>query len=385
LKKKITYISYSRKSLSEHILLAQDNQNTIDYLYDATGTKLQKVTSSDRAAGLPTDYSGPFVYEDSKLAFIQTSEGRIVPDHEEYEYEYFLKDHLGNTRVVFNEQGEVLQSNSYYPFGGTMEGLKYTAGLNPENKYLYNGKELQDDFGLDWYDYGARFYDPALGRWHAVDPHADKYYEWSPYNYVYNNPINAIDPDGRDGIIIVFPDYKISTPVGKVGGLGHAGVLLIDNKTGYTRYYEYGRYDKEGKGEVRNRSVSNVKMGKDGMPTQKSLNKVMKQISDKAGHGGKVEGAYIKSDKFKEMNDYAEGKMKENSDPDRKEYNLMNNNCGTFAEDVVGQDEEATEDAPTTIDPRPNSMVEEYQEEYQGVHYDPNSGQTTVDPKKEEE
>ena len=63
----------------------------------------------------------------------------------------------------------------------------------------------------------------------------------------------------------------------------------------------------------------------------------------------------------------------------------MNNNCGTFAEDVVGQDEEATEDAPTTIDPRPNSMVEEYQEEYQGVHYDPNSGQTTVDPKKEEE
>ena len=65
----------------------------------------------------------------------------------------------------------------------------------------------------------------------------------------------------------------------------------------------------------------------------------------------------------------------------------MNNNCGTFAEDVVKQDEEVAEDAPTTIDPRPNSMIEEYQEEdaFQGVHYDPNSGQTTIDPKKEEE
>ncbi len=176
--------------------MAQDNQNTIDYLYDAAGTKLQKVTSSDQAAGLTTDYSGPFVYEDSKLAFIQTSEGRIVPDHDAYAYEYFLKDHLGNTRVVFNEQGEVLQDNSYYPFGGIMEGLNYTAGLAPENKYLYNGKEMQDDFGLDWYDYGARMYDAHLGRWHVVDPLAEVNRRWSPYRYAYDNPLRFIDPDG---------------------------------------------------------------------------------------------------------------------------------------------------------------------------------------------
>lgn len=70
-------------------------------------------------------------------------------------------------------------------------------------------------------------------------------------------------PNGKDGIYIAFPDYKISTPIGKIGNLGHAGVLLIDNKTGVTKYYEYGRYDKEGKGVVRTFAVPNVKIGQD--------------------------------------------------------------------------------------------------------------------------
>ena len=131
-------------------------------------------------------------------------EGRLLPDGQGgFEYEYFLSDHLGNTRVSFKENGDtamITQEDHYYPFGMTMAGLSYSNGV--ENKYLYNGKEFQDDdlggVKLDWYDYGARYYDVAIGRWNVIDNKAEKYNFTSPYAYALNSPVILIDSDGEE-------------------------------------------------------------------------------------------------------------------------------------------------------------------------------------------
>ncbi len=76
-----------------------------------------------------------------------------------------------------------------YPFGMRQTAMSYLSGSSEQgNFYLYNGKELQSDLGLDWYDYGARFYDPQLGRFHTQDRFAEKYFSMSPYQYGANNP-----------------------------------------------------------------------------------------------------------------------------------------------------------------------------------------------------
>jgi RHS repeat-associated protein len=115
-------------------------------------------------------------------------------------YHYHLTDHLGNVRAVIkpgsNNEAIVVQANDYYPFGMVHSTAPAT------NLYLYNGKEAQKEMTGRWYDYGARFYDAQLGRFSTVDPHAEKYLEHTPYNYVFNNPINGIDPDGKDGKLV---------------------------------------------------------------------------------------------------------------------------------------------------------------------------------------
>ena len=104
----------------------------------------------------------------------------------------YLKDHQGNNRVVINQSGTVQQVSHYCPFGGL-----FGEGLQTSNQpYRYNGKELDRQLDLDLYDYGARHYDAALGRWFTIDPLAEMYYSWSPYHYAMNNPIRYRDVFG---------------------------------------------------------------------------------------------------------------------------------------------------------------------------------------------
>ncbi|RUT69475.1 RHS repeat-associated core domain-containing protein [Flavobacterium cupreum] len=104
-----------------------------------------------------------------------------------------------NNGIVNNT--EIIEESNYYPFGFAHKGYNSLVNSsNPGQKYRYNGKELQDDniggSQLNWYDFGARNYDPALGRWVNIDPLAEDEPEWSTYRYGYNNPLRFIDPTG---------------------------------------------------------------------------------------------------------------------------------------------------------------------------------------------
>ncbi len=212
--KKIEDITYNEQNLPTYIQFS--NSRSITYIYDAMGTKHHKI-ASDHGTETNSWFLSGFQYNDDGLEFFANEEGRVVRamlfgntinPGEKFRFEYSYKDHLGNLRLTFSDMdfdnsidasSEVLQEVNYYPFG--LEH-SYTLGdlpplTSPENQYKYNGKEKQTEFDLNWLDYGARFYDPTLGRWNVIDNKSESAYSWTPYRYAFNNPLKFIDPDGQ--------------------------------------------------------------------------------------------------------------------------------------------------------------------------------------------
>ncbi len=217
--KKIQNITYNHLNLPVHIVF---ETGEITYLYNATGQKLQK--SVEGSDSIRTDYLTGFQYFNEKLKHFPHAEGYVSVVNNRFKYIFNYTDHLGNIRLSYSDaddnntisENEILEENHYYPFG-----LKHSAYNTQHQGYIrqdelnnlilqqmpkfagdgsynykYNGKEYQDELGLNMYDYGARNYDPALGRWMNIDPLAEKMRRHSPYNYAFDNPIYFIDPDG---------------------------------------------------------------------------------------------------------------------------------------------------------------------------------------------
>lgn len=236
--KGITNIRYNHLNLPMYINIKNNNggnDHEIEYIYNAAGVKVEKYTwdNSVYTANeyIKTYYLSGYQYSKTTTAhyygvyygrrtgsststysptfanikFFPHAEGYVNAEFFQYttssrRYVYQHKDHLGNIRMSYSDanndklitSNEIVEENNYYPFG-----LNHNLTMPISNyKYKYNGKEYQDELGLNMYDYGARNYDPALGRWMNIDPKAENSRRWTPYNYAYNNPMYFVDPDG---------------------------------------------------------------------------------------------------------------------------------------------------------------------------------------------
>ena len=220
---------------------------TITYTYDAGGNKLRKAST---VVSNTTDYINGIQYDSNQAPafnFIQTEEGKAayLPTTGGFDYYYYLGDNLGNTRVTFETKtfsASPYQTDDYYPFGmEIISSIPY-----PKNEYLYNKKELQEELGQ--YDYGARFYDPVIGRFTTIDPVA-KHFPWlTSYQYASNNPVSKVDLDGLEGFpTILFEESAVIPRVGagySAENIAKAGGDITKSSENATRTENFARGNK---------------------------------------------------------------------------------------------------------------------------------------------
>ena len=198
----------------EHSYLAADST---DYLLGGsvtfTNDRFSKILfdggyiSNDGYAQTLNARPNDFLWPDEEDSLDMAKENPFdVVDDEELVFRFYVKDHLGNNRMVIDSEGNVLQRTDYYPYG--------TPFYEPSNtnnsalqQYKYNGKELDVMHGLNTYDYGARQYYPVLPIWDRVDPLAEENYHVTPYMYCHVNPVNRVDPDGCDDYYTTNGDF----------------------------------------------------------------------------------------------------------------------------------------------------------------------------------
>ena len=216
LNKGISFISYDLNNQPRKIEY-NDGRNA-SYVYDAEGNKLSvsynltamssaqqqlpvmqstDVASDNVSNGQKTiDYCGNIIYDGDETMILNDVGYALCNKDNNFSFHYYLKDHLGNNRVVVSEDGEIEQVNDYYPTGALMAS---SMGGDTQ-RFKYNGKELDRVNGLNWCDYGARNYDAEIVVWKGVDKMADKNVTTSLYGYCNSNPMRFIDPLGTDTV-----------------------------------------------------------------------------------------------------------------------------------------------------------------------------------------
>ena len=251
LNRKVSLISYNRQNRPARMRHAGGTE-TFTYLPD--GTKRGRTFLGKDRSLSRTEYRGNLVCADDTLKYILFDGGLIAMDRAEPEYLFFLRDHLGSVRVVARPDGKAVQVNHYYPYGMAFAGggMSGNAGAHPveggvsvaggsleiggetggmelarpgdSQPYRFLGNELYTSNSLGLYDFSARMYDPALGRFLSVDPMAEGYRHLSPYAYCAGNPVVYVDKDGQViGRVVVGA---------VVGAAINGGIALLSGESG---------------------------------------------------------------------------------------------------------------------------------------------------------
>ncbi|MEZ0007100.1 RHS repeat-associated protein, partial [Flavobacterium sp. 28YEA47A] len=188
--------------------------------------------------------------------------------------------------------------------------------------YKYNGKELQDELGLNFYDFGFRNYDPAIGRWMNIDPLAEKRHELNPYNYVQNSPLFRFDPNG-------LTDFTLNKKTGEIKQIGEANDepdrILKTNSKGEVRYNKKGEAKvaindieknilKDGQNFKRDSNVFEV--GGEGQPSRQGIEKFALELSNYVGT--EIGGAYFSKDSQDKITHMTIGAYEKNSYTENK-------------------------------------------------------------------
>jgi|TARA_R110001599_G_scaffold150929_3_gene335326 RHS repeat-associated protein len=216
------------------------NGNTLFYSYDTEGQRVSKKFGSTTTSYIRgADGQTIAVYENDVVQFHNMLAGSdVIGTWDGTERRYFLKDHLGSVRTTVDQSGNVDGYDDYYPFGLEMPGRSSTSSGN-DHDYRFTGHERDEDAGLTLDYMMARNYDPIIGRFLQIDPLADQFPGWSPYNYTFNNPLIHTDPDGKSpwrlvkmGLNIAKRSYKTYKKTGKLDVKAAAVdevVSLVDN------------------------------------------------------------------------------------------------------------------------------------------------------------
>ena len=252
LNRRISSVSYNRQNRPVRI---KHSGGTETFTYLPDGTKRERTALGKDWSLSRTEYRGNLVCADDSLKYILFDGGLIAMDGSSPEYLFFLRDHLGSVRVVARSDGKVVQVNHYYPYGmayasGRMSGNAEAHPVTGEGRnvidgdleigggtggmelarpgasqpYRFLGNELYTSNSLGLYDFSARMYDPALGRFLSVDPMAEGYRHLSPYAYCAGNPVVYADKDGQViGRVVVGA---------VVGAAINGGIALLSGESG---------------------------------------------------------------------------------------------------------------------------------------------------------